>query len=289
VIADDGITLNGSIRPQHVTGVGASVSGIIDRFFVEVGEDVFQGQLLARIGSSGLDSAKEAATQAIERAQDQVAKMEATAQSARMEVSRAEADAMRARTQMDSAQRAYERQTTLNGAGATPKIVYEKARDAYEAAIREYDIMDKAMRGSRENAQTAATRVAEARAALAQRQQELQEAEGNYSAAEVRAPMDGTVVGRKGEPGQPAGDQGDQLFQIATDLYALEVPLQAKPEVTKRIHPGQPATVMILDLQSTGLPGTVKDVKETEIIVEFGSTIPGIRPGMRADVRLQFE
>ena len=59
VIANDGITLNGTIRPQHVTGVAATVSGNIDRFFVEVGEDVFQGQLLARIGSSGLDSAKE--------------------------------------------------------------------------------------------------------------------------------------------------------------------------------------------------------------------------------------
>jgi hypothetical protein len=79
------------------------------------------------------------------------------------------------------------------------------------------------------------------------------------------------------------------LFQIATDLYALEVPLEAKPEVTKRIHPGQPATVFVLDLQSTGLPGMVKEVKESEVIVEFGSIMPTIRPGMRADVRLRFE
>ena len=126
--------------------------------------------------------------------------------------------------------------------------------------------------------QTAATRVAEARATLAQKQQELQDAEGDYEAAEVRAPVDGTVVGRKGEPGKPADEAGDQLFQIATDLYALEVTLEAKPEVTKRIHPGQPATVMVLDLQSMGLPGTVKEVKETEVIVEFGSTMPGDPP-----------
>jgi len=189
VITNDGITLNGTIRPQHVAGVAASVSGNIDRFFVEVGDDVFQGQLLARIGSSGLDSAKEAGTQAVERAQDHISKMEAAANAARMEASRAEADAQRARAQMDRAQKAYERQTTLNRAGATPKIVYEKARDDYEAAIQEYEIMDKAMRGSRENVQTAATRVAEARATLAQKQQELQDAESDYEAAEVRAPV----------------------------------------------------------------------------------------------------
>jgi multidrug efflux pump subunit AcrA (membrane-fusion protein) len=119
VITNDGITLNGTIRPQHVAGVAASVSGNIDRFFVEVGEDVFQGQLLARIGSSGLDSAKEAGTQAVERAQDHISKMEAAANSARMETSRSEAE-QRARSQMDRAQ-TYERQTTLNRAGATPK------------------------------------------------------------------------------------------------------------------------------------------------------------------------
>ena len=289
VVREDSITLNGPVRPQHVTGVAASISGNIDRFFVEVGEEVFQGQLLARIGSAGLDSAKEAGTQNVEKAQDQVAKAEASVQAARMEVSRAEADAQRARTQMESAQRAYERQTTLNGAGATPQMVYEKARDAYQAAIQEYDIMDKAMRASRDNVQSVSTRVAEARAMLAERQQELQNAENSYSAAEVHAPVEGTVVGRKGAPGEPADEQGDQLFQIATDLYALEVTLEAKPEVTKRIHPGQPATVMILDLQSIGLPGTVKEVKEKEVIVEFGGNVPGVRPGMRADVRLQFE
>jgi hypothetical protein len=46
---------------------------------------------------------------------------------------------------------------------------------------------------------------------------------------------------------------------------------------------------MVLDIPNMGLPGTVKEVKETEVIVEFQNTLLGIKPGMRADVRFRFE
>src|SRR5262245_56495941 len=230
IVTDTGVTLHGTIRPQHVVGVGASIPGNIDTFLVEVGQEVFEGQVLARLGSTGLDTAKENAQQAVEKAQDQVNKSEAAVNTARMEVSRAEADAQRARAQMDRAQRTAERQTTLHRAGATPKNTYEKAVQEYEAAIKEFDVMDQAMRGSRENVQTASNRLAETRKLLAQRQEEAQDAEDDYSSAEVRAPVSGTVVGRSGEIGKPAEAAGEQMFQIATDFYALEVPLDATPD-----------------------------------------------------------
>jgi len=283
------ITLQGAIRPQHVAGVGAPISGNIDAFFVEIGEEVYQGQLLARVGSSGMDNAKDSAAQELERAQDQLSKMEAALNSARMEASRAEADAQRSRVQMERAQKTFERQTTLNREGATPRLVYEKARQDYEASVQEFEIMEKAMRGARENSQAASFKVAEVKKILAEKQFELQTAEGAYGSGEVRSPIDGTVVARNGEPGKPAGEAGDQLFQIAADLYALEIPLEAKPDVVKRLHAGQPATVLVLDLQGGGFPGTVKEVRENLVIVEFTSTLPAVRPGMRADVRLRLD
>jgi hypothetical protein len=79
------------------------------------------------------------------------------------------------------------------------------------------------------------------------------------------------------------------MFRIATDLYALEVRLEPKPDELARIHPGQEAVVLLLDLQGTGLQGTVKEVKDGTVTVEFAGAIPGIKPGMRADVRLKLE
>src|SRR5674476_224656 len=96
-VARNEVTLQGKIRPRHITGVAASVPGFIEAFLVEPGQDVYQGQVLARIGAQGLESAREVAQAALDRAQEQVSQAEAAVTAARMELSRAEADAQRSR------------------------------------------------------------------------------------------------------------------------------------------------------------------------------------------------
>src|SRR5262249_53097339 len=142
-----------------------------------------------------------------------------------------------------------------------------------------------------ENVQNAVQNLELAKKALSDKSQQLQESQGALEAAELRSPVDGLIVGRKGEVGKPAQEAGDDLFRIATDTYALEVVLEPQPPVLQRIRPGQPALVTILDLQTGGMPGEVKEVrdKEGQAVVEFNSSIPAIKPGMRADVRLKLE
>src|SRR6185369_1103264 len=74
VIAIPEVSLSGVIRPQHIIGVGSEIEGNIEAFMADVGEEVFQGQVLARIGAAGLESEREAAAHAVEYGQDQVAK-----------------------------------------------------------------------------------------------------------------------------------------------------------------------------------------------------------------------
>ena len=286
--AQNEVTLQGKIRPQHITSVGASVSGFIEAFLVEPGQDVYQGQVLARIGAQGLESAREVAQAALERAQEQVSQAEAVVTAARLELSRAEADAQRSRMAMERAERASTRQQTLFREGATPRLVYEKALQEYEAALKEYDLIDATMRTGREHIQSGMDQVAGAKKIVADKMQALEDAQDNLSAAEVHSPVDGYVVSRKGEVGASAGIS-DELFQIATDLYALEVAVEPKEKLLKRIVPGQEALVLVLDLQNTAMPGVVREIKDNQIIVEFNSTLPTIKPGMQADVRFKLE
>jgi HlyD family secretion protein len=289
VIATPEVALNGIIRPQHVTSVGSSVNGNIEAFLANVGDDVFQGQVLAKIGAAALDADRDTASHAVESAQDQVAKAEAAISSARMEASRANADAQRARGALDRAQKTYLRQQTLHASGATPRLVYEKASEEYEAAVKESELLDKAEAAANDVVKAAVENLDLAKKALAQKNQELEAAQSAMEAAEVRAPVDGMIVGRKGEVGKPAQEAGEDMFQIATDIYALEVTVEPDPKVLKQIHPGQQALVVVLDLQTPGMPGTVKDVKDGKVTVEFNSALPAIKPGMRADVRLKLE
>jgi multidrug resistance efflux pump len=283
------VTLQGKIRPQHITGVGASIPGFIEAFLVEPGQDVYAGQVLARVGAQGLASAREVAQAALERAQEQASQSEALVTAASVELSRAEADAQRSRMAMDRADRARERQQTLFREGATPRLVYEKTLKEYEAALKEYELIEATVRTGREHVQSGKEQVAGARKIVADKMRLLEEAQENLAAAEVHSPVDGYVVSRKGEVGASAQELGEEMFQIATDLYAMELALEPKPELLKRIVPGQPALVLVLDLQSVAMQGVVREIKDNQVIVEFDSTLPAIKPGMQADVRFKLE
>ena len=287
-VAQNEVTLQGKIRPQHISSVGPAVSGFIEAFLVEPGQDVYQGQVLARIGAQGLESAREVAQTALERAQEQVSQAEAGVNASRLELSRAEADALRSRMAMERAERATTRQQTLFREGATPRLVYEKALQEYQAALKDYDTVDATVRTGRERVQSGGDEVAGAKKIVAAKMQLLEEAQDNLAAAEVHSPVDGYVVSRKGEVGGSAGIS-DELFQIATDLYAMEVAVEPKAEVLKRIVPGQAALVLVLDLQNAAMPGVVREIKDSQAIVEFDSMLPAIKPGMQADVRFKLE
>jgi len=289
VLLANQVTLSGAIRPQHIVGVGAQVDGLIDAFLADVGQDVYQGQVLARIGSQGLDSAREAATSAVEHAQERVNRAETAVAGARLEQSRADAEAQRARFNMERAEALHSRQQTLFAQGATPRLVYDKAEREYESARTEFDIMDKAARATAERVQSTLDEVASAQKILAGENQRLQDSQAAFEAADVHAPVDGLLVGRNGEIGKPAQEFGENLFQIATDTYALEVALEPEPPVLKRLRPGQPALVLVPDLQTPGITGDIKEIKGNRVVVEFNSTIPAIRPGMVADVRLKLD
>jgi HlyD family secretion protein len=289
VIERKEITLNGPIRPQHVVNAGSTVEGNIETFLANVGEEVFEGQVLARIGSAGLESNREQAAAAVEHAQELVSRVENSINSSRLEASRADADLQRARLQMERTQKVFDRQKTLHAAGATPRIVYDKAVAEFEASQKEFEVMDRASRAAHEGVQSAMDQLSGAKKLLTEKSQELEQAQGAFEAAEVRAPVSGTIVGRKGDVGKPAQEAGDDMFQIATDLYALEVTLEPNPEQLKKVFAGQQALVLVLDLQSAGMPGVVREVKDGKAVVEFTSTLAGIKPGMRADVRLRLE
>ena len=279
------ITLSGNLRPQHVTTVKADVDGNLDAFLVDIGDEVFEGEPLARIGASALESQREAAAAAT-NAEGHVARAEQSVATARLEASRAEADRQRSQSALDKQRVNYERQQTLNRSGATPRLTWEKAQHDYQLAQQDFELMDKASRLSAEQVQSALNALTEAKANLLQPNQELEAAQSHMQAAEVKSPVNGTVVARNGETGKPAPAD---VLTIATDLYALEVALDPRPDVLPRLHPGQAALVLIPDLQSAGIPGDVKEIKDNQAIVEFNCPLPAVRPGMRVDVRLKLE
>ena len=247
----------------------------------DVGDEVFEGQVLARIGSAGLETAREQAAAGggvCAAAGQHRGSRRSTPRG--MEASRADADMQRARMQVDRAQKVFERQKTLHKAGATPKLKYEAAVAGVRGrgeGIRDHG-QGGAGRARRRAERHGAARGGE-ESCWPRRARSSRTRRGRSKRPRSARRWRASIVGRKGELGKSVRDSGDQLFQIATDLFTLEVVAEPKPDDLKRIHPGQQALVLVLDLQSAGMPGVVKAIKDPEVIVEFNSNAAGDQAG----------
>ena len=282
------LVLSGRVRPQHIVLVSPPNGGMVDAVTVEVGQDVYEGEVLARVGAAGLESARQAASQAVEQAQGEVSQAEGRAIASRMEASRAGAAMERAQAELERAKKAYDRQKVLNDAGATPRLVFEKAEQDYLASQREFEAAQKAVSASANEQQDGGASVANARKQLTERNAAAESAQLAYAASEVRSPVDGVLVAVHAAAGKNWDGSG-AMFEIGTDTDALEVALDASPEVSRGIRTGMPVSVAPADAPGSSQPGVVREVSGSQIIVEFHKTIGALQPGAQVSVRLKVE
>ena len=284
------VSLPVTIEAQHVVTVPVHIQGSVGEFLADVGDDVYEGELVARISNAGLQTAHETAAAAAELAQSRLTKTEGAIIAARLEASRAKADAVRARSEFDRAEKAWLRQQMLHREGATPRLTYEKAQRDYESAQTEFHTLDELARNAENRVDDLLHEQQSAKRLLEDKTKELEEANVHLQAAEIHSPVDGLVVARKGEVGKEVGPQEqNELFRIAVDLANLQVTVDPQPAVLSRIKPGQPALIVVADLPGEGIPGAVKEIRGNQAIIAFTSPNPVLKPGMSAQARIRLE
>ncbi len=287
VAVPDSVTRTGTIQAQHVTLVAAPVEGAVEEFFADVGQEVFEGQLLARIGNTGLQTAQQKASEAVEYAAARLNRLEGDLSAARLEASRASADRTRARDEMERTRRIEERQTLLHSQGATPRLTFERAEREYAAAADDAKSRDQVARVADDHVAALVKTIDAARRVLEDKNRELDDAQSQVEAGQLRSPVDGLVVGRRGQPGDAVNRDVQDLFQIAVNPDLLSVVLAPEPGLAATLRPGMPATIQIAELGGQSLPGTVASVTAEKVTVEFTSPTPMIKPGMSASVRIR--
>jgi len=281
------IQLSGKIRAQSVINVAPPVEGTVGALFADVGQEVFEGQLLARITNEGLETGQQIAQKTLENAQSRVNTLEGEIVSARLEVSRARADADRARSEYDRLDQVFRRQQMLLAEGATPKLTYEKSSREFEVARSESRTLEQVATQSESRLNELVKSLDAEKRALAEKSAEMETAKARAVATEVVSPAPGLVVARNGEVGQAVGPDKGDFFQIATQLSQLEVALDPDPPAMRRIRLGQAALVSLPEQGSDGMLGAVKAIQGAQVIVGFTSPSPGVKPGMLAQVRIK--
>jgi len=281
------VSFSGTISGKHIVEVPASIDGILEQFHTEIGQEVTEGQLLAVIRSTQLESERDRAKMELENAQTRVTSLESNIIQARLEASRAAAEATRARLELDRLQRQYDRQRLLLKEGATPRLVYEKIEKEYLAAKAEYESARDISANADQRVSSLSRQLEAAKRTLEEKTDDLETATAALAAGEVHSPVDGIVVARRGEPGAEVTRDWKDFIQIATDLGDLRVTIEPEPPVLARLQIGQPALIFITEAGNEPLSGTVTEIKDTKVIIDFRSPTPDVKPGMTAQVRLK--
>ncbi len=280
------VRLTGSIRAVNVVQVPAPIDGILEEFAVKPGDEVFEGQILGRIGSEILEENEREKMLEEERAAARLSQLESELIATRLEESGLSADLSRARAEAQKLERAFARQQLLMKEGATPRNTFEKSRQDFAAAKAESDSLEGLARQAQERIARALREIEAAKKELAEKQAALETAKQELAAADITAPFDGFVTAIRKSAGEEVSKSMTGLIEISPDLSVLEVVLEADPKIVKRIKAGQPAFLNLPEL-SAPLEAPVRNVTEQNIHIEFSSPTTSIRPGMNATVSLR--
>ncbi len=275
----------GRIRAQKTIAIPAPIDGTLEAMDVHDGDDVFEGQLLAHIKNTAVEANRLRTEEDIERAKARVADLESQVIGARLEASRASANLARARSEYEIKSRQFERQQKLFREGAAARKTFEKSQVDFEAASTELKDNEQSARAAETRIASLNTNLDEARKKLTELTTELEESDADLLVGDIKSPTNGILIGHKRSVGEEVTRDISDLFEIATDLGALEVIADIPADLAKKLAPGGRAFVQIAEAGPAPLNATIKQVTANQAVVEFTSPTPTIRPGMTAQVR----
>jgi multidrug resistance efflux pump len=280
------LTIQGRVEAVHSIPVRVAIAGEIDSFSAEVGQDVFESQILARISNQGLQTGLENAERILQNAETKLSTLETTISAARLEAVRAHTESLRASEDLDHAAKVFDRERMLNQAGATPRKTFEKSQQDYESAKSESEGLTELARHADEHVVQLTREYDLTKKTLEDKRKELEEVQTAVAATEVRAPVGGIVVARQGEIGKSiTQEEASALFRIATDIGALQVVFT--PDAGMK--PGDPVEITFTDIPGDPIPAAIREIRSGLATAEFTSANPAIRPGMSSTVHAKIK
>ncbi len=210
-------------------------------------------------------------------AQIDPANFEATVHQNEAQINSAEADLARLNAIANMSKKTYTRYKNLYAKNFIAKSELDQAESDYLSSIAQ---------------------VKSAQAKISQQRASYQTALTNLGYTKIIAPVDGTVIARKIDLGQPvaASFQAPELFTIAQDLTKMQIVVNVSEADIGKVKEGQDVTYTldgypdsVFDGKVTQVrlePTTVSNVVTYSVIVEVDNEDLTLKPGMTANVSI---
>ncbi|GAB6159294.1 HlyD family secretion protein [Desulfotomaculum varum] len=299
--------LTGMVEAREVD-VNTKIPGRIVKLYVQEGQQVKAGDLLAKIDDEDLKAKEAQALAGIAAAKGDIAKAAAgsslAAAGSAAAVQKAEAALAKAKADADLATKTYQRMLELHKAQAISDQQMDSTAKDYQAALAgvaaaEGDLAN--ARASRLQVDVYQADLQRAEAALAKAEADLQQVRINLKETEIKAPCAGTVTSLNVEEGELVST-GLPLMTV-TDYSDNWVNVKVKQSVLDKIQEGQQAVLTPVSLPDKKYTGKIIDISrkpefataratndrgEKDIVtynVKIRVNTAQLRPGMSVQVK----
>ncbi len=282
----------GFVRAKVTIGAGAKINGVILRTFVDQGDVVKKGQVLAELQNQDLRSQlgqaaslSQAQQSAIRSAHANLAASKARLQASISDVGKSQAGLRLAEINFQRARSLYESQVWSKEALDSAETAYLQGQEDVHNADALRDSAEQQVRAA--EAEVAAS---EQTAAGSEAVVRLERANLQFSV--VTSPVDGYVVTRDLEEGATVVP-GLSIFTIA-ESRVIWASVNVDEREMDQLKVGQPATITLRSTPNRKLPGAVARIaKEADPVTEevlvdvaFSQKLPDLKLNETVEVRI---
>jgi HlyD family secretion protein len=243
------VVATGKIEPITKVEVKSKASGIIKKLYVDAGDRVKKGQLLAQLD-------KDEITAEVQQSKAGLQADEANQRSAEADYERAKVDAES--PDVPLLKRAYERAQSMAKEGVVSASALDSAQKDYELALNKQNVAKAQLLVSKAKAVQAEAQVAQGRANLAQLEEQ-------FSYTDIISPLDGVVLSRDVELGDAVSSilvLGSSATEIMTLGDTSQVYVQGKVDESDiaKVYLTQPARIKVESFKDKTFNGKVTKI-----------------------------
>ena len=243
------VVATGKIEPITKVEIKSKASGIVKKLYVEYGQTVKKGQVLAELDREEIQAQ-------VNQSRAQLESTQAMAGSTEADIERAKFDA--SGVDIPTLQHAHERAMQMAKDGVVSQQALDDAQRAYITAVNKRD-------SARANVTVLQAKAKQARADVAKAHANLAQLEEQLSYTTIIAPIDGIVLSRDVEVGDAVSSilvMGSSATLVMTigDMHEVYVKGKVDESDIGKVYLGQPARIKVESFKDKTFTGKVNKI-----------------------------
>jgi HlyD family secretion protein len=243
------VVATGKIEPITKVEVKSKASGIVKKLYVDYGDRVKKGQVLAELDRDEIQAR-------VDQARAQLEASSASLNGTRADLERAKVDAES--PDLPMLKRAYERAQGMAKEGVVSASALDDAQKAYLLAVNKQNV-------AKAQLQVLQAKIGQAQGQMAQDRANLKQLEEQLSYTTIESPLDGIVLSRDVEIGDAVSSilvLGSTATLVMTLGDTSEVYVKGKVDESDigKVYLGQPARIKVESFKDKTFTGKVTKI-----------------------------